>query len=77
MTLYEFNILNDDDQYQTVWDNGTYLDSVTSEGIKMALYAIEQFFVEVQYDSENNKIIGLKSFKHGQLMDKYSGDITF
>jgi len=36
MTLYEFNILNDNNQYQAVWDNGTFIDSVTSEGFKMA-----------------------------------------
>jgi len=77
MTLYEFNMLNDNDQYQTVWDNGAFIDSVTSEGFKMVLYAIDKFFVEVQYDSESNRIIGLKTFKHGHLMDKYSGDNTF
>jgi len=77
MTLYEFNLLNEEDQYQSVWDNGTFIDSVTSEGFKMALYAIDKFYVEVRYDSESNKIIGLKSFKHGHSMDKYTGDITF
>ncbi|MFD0963238.1 hypothetical protein ACFQ1O_04360 [Pseudofulvibacter geojedonensis] len=77
MTLYEFNLLNESDQCQTVWDNGTYLDVVTQDGIKMVLYAIDKFFVEVHYDSESNKIVGLKSFKHGQILDKYSGDITF
>jgi len=50
MTLYEFNLLNEEDQSQTVWDNGTYIDSVTSEGFKMVLYAIDKFYVEVQYD---------------------------
>jgi len=57
--------------------NGAIIYSVTSEGFKMDLYAIDKFYVEVQYDSKSNKIIGLKSFKHGHLMDKYSGDITF
>jgi len=77
MTLYEFNLLDKENQLQTIWDNGTYLDFVSSEGFKMSLYAIDKFYVEVRYDSESNKIIGFKSFKHGHLMDKYSGDITF
>jgi len=46
-----------------VWDNGVFIDSVVSEGFKMVLYAIDKFYVEVRYDSDSNKINGLKSFK--------------
>ncbi len=77
MTLYEFNLIDKEDQCHTVWNNGTFIDSVTSGDFKMVLYAIDKFFIEVQYDSERNRIIGMKSFKHGLLIDKYSGDITF
>jgi len=55
--------------------------SNTSHSMSLIIYKINtsanKFFVEVRYDSESNKIIGLKSFKHGHLMDKYTGDITF
>jgi len=49
--LYEFNSLHKDDHYKTIWDNGAFIDSVTLEGFKMSLYAIDKFYVEVRYDS--------------------------
>jgi hypothetical protein len=39
---------------------------------KFNLYAINMFFVEVCYNSLENKISGIKSFKSGHLLDKYS-----
>ena len=39
---------------------------------KFNLYAINMFFVEVCYNSLENKISGIKSFKSGNLLDKYS-----
>ena len=36
------------------------------------LYAINMFFVEVCYNSLENKISGIKSFKSGILLDSYS-----
>ena len=33
---------------------------------------IDMFFVEVCYNSLENKIAGIKSFKSGHLLDKYS-----
>jgi len=45
-------MLNYNDQYQTVWDNGAFIDSVVPEGFKMVLYAIDKFYVEVKYTGE-------------------------
>jgi hypothetical protein len=39
---------------------------------KFNLYAINMFFVEVCYNSFENKISSIKSFKSGHLLDKYS-----
>lgn len=43
---------------------------------RFALYAIDMFFVEIEYDRINNKIIGLRSFKTDEILDKYS-DLKF
>ncbi len=72
MTLYKFNLLNEAEQYDTVFTKGTFLDSKNYGAKRFALYAIDRFFVEVEYDAPNNKIVGLKSFKTGALLDKYS-----
>ena len=72
MTLYEFNLLDINNHMETVNQQGVYLDSHITTYEKFNLYAINMFFVEVCYNSLENKISGIKSFKSGHLLDKYS-----
>ena len=72
MTLYEFNLLDINNQMETVNQQGVYLDNHITKIEKFNLYAINMFFVEVCYNSLENKISGIKSFKSGHLLDKYS-----
>jgi hypothetical protein len=71
MTLYEFNILTEDNKLKTVWDIGEFIENhISIDGIKN-LYAINKFYVEVVYDAQNNQITGVESFKTGKDLDKY------
>ena len=72
MTLYEFNLLDINNQMETVNQQGIYLDNHITKDEKFNLYAIDMFFVEVCYNSLENKISGIKSFKSGHLLDRYS-----
>lgn len=73
MTLYEFNILEQHEQHEIVLNGlGIYLDNFISGIKRYNLYAVDKFFVEIEYDSTKNKIVGLSSFKTGELLDKYS-----
>ena len=72
MTLYEFNLLDINNQMEAVNQQGVYLDNHITKDEKFNLYAINMFFVEVCYNSLENKISGIKSFKSGHLLDKYS-----
>ena len=72
MTLYEFNCLSGHKKYDTTFQKGTFLDYRIEGNIRYALYAIDMFFVEVEYDNGKNKIQNLRSFKCGELLDKYS-----
>jgi hypothetical protein len=72
MTLYEFNLLDINNQMETVNQQGIYLDNQITEYEKFNLYAINMFFVEVCYSSLENKISGIKSFKSGKLLNRYS-----
>ena len=72
MTLYEFNLLDINNQMETVNQQGVYLDNHITKNEKFNLYAINMFFVEVRYNSLENKISGIKSFKSGHLLDRYS-----
>ena len=62
MTLYEFKLLNEDDQLTVVWDKGIFLQNYISETEKINCYAIEMFFVEVVYDDKANNIIKNRPF---------------
>jgi hypothetical protein len=72
MTLYDFNLLELNCKMEVVNERGIYLDNYITKYEKFNLYAINMFFVEVCYNSLENKISGIKSFKSGHLLDKYS-----
>jgi hypothetical protein len=72
MTLYEFNGLDLNNQMETVNQRGIYLDNHITKTEKFNLYAINMFFVEVCYNSIENSIVEIKSFKSGHLLDRYS-----
>jgi hypothetical protein len=57
---------------EAVNQQGVYLDNHITKDEKFNLYAIDMFFVEVCYNSLENKISGIKSFKSGHLLDRYS-----
>ena len=75
MKLYEFSRLTEAEQYNVVWDIGTLVDQYFKGDVVMNLYAINEFFVEVYYVRDTNKIIYKKHFKQGELLDKYLNKI--
>lgn len=71
MKLYEFLMLSDELQYQTVWESGVHVDNIVYDRIHHQLYALNDFFVEIHYSVPDNKIIGKLAFKSGEPMEKY------
>lgn len=71
MKLYDYIVLPEEEQFNAVWNNGTHIDTFINGNIKINLYALNDFFVEVYYDEKLNKIIDKKHFKHGHLLEKY------
>lgn len=72
LTLYEFNQLPDQEQYNIVFNYGTFIMHYFENYRKFSLYAVDQFFVEVEYCSNENRIVGKNSFKTGKELLKYS-----
>jgi hypothetical protein len=72
MTLYNFNVLELNEKMQVVNQQGNYLDNFITDDLNFNLYAIDMFFVEVEYNKQLNEITNIKSFKGGYLLDKYS-----
>ena len=68
MTLYQYKMLSEDEQYDTVFAKGKFLDIVIEGNSKYVLYALDMFFVEVIWDNEKDEIIGLGQFKEGNSL---------
>lgn len=75
ITLYEFLALKDQEQYDLVFTEGVFIDYKIEDNKRFALYAIEMFFVEVEYDNLNNTIKNKIAFKTGRILEKYSFSI--
>ncbi|MDV7138237.1 hypothetical protein R3X28_05085 [Maribacter sp. TH_r10] len=75
MGLYEYMMLSDTEQWSDLWENGTFLTHHIEADKKYALYALYDFFVEVELHCRTDKIIGKNHFKTGKLLDRYAGSI--
>ena len=75
MKLYEFCRLTEVEQFNTVWNIGKLVDQYINDNIAINLYAINDFYCEVYYDMNTNKILYKKHFKQGELLDKYLNKI--
>ncbi|MNK07684.1 hypothetical protein D3C87_256010 [compost metagenome] len=71
MKLYDYKKLNEEDQYQILWDNGILIDACIEGHIKKILYAVDNFYIELWCHTLTNKIIWKLSFKQGPLLEKY------
>lgn len=68
-------MLDEAEQWNNLWQNGTFLTHRIELDKKFSLYALYDFFVEVEMDIKTNKIIGKMHFKEGKTLDKYAGSI--
>ena len=68
LTLYDFNVMDERAQAEAVFTEGVYVDDRDEEGLKVQLYRLDSFYVEVFYDPVGNEIMRYRSFKSpGQL----------
>ena len=58
-------------QYQTIWEIGRHIGMAEQGNILYLLYAIDDFYVELQYSRRNNAFIGKMQFKQSDALDKY------
>lgn len=72
MKMNDFDILTEDRQFDLVRRYGTLLHRIKYPGVKTSLYDLERFFVEISYETETNRVIGIESFVDGLLLSRYS-----
>ena len=69
LTLYDFNEMDEYAQSEAVFRVGFYVDDRDEDGLKVQLYRLDSFYVEVYYDPKENKITRYRSFESpGQLV---------
>jgi hypothetical protein len=71
MKLYNFLRLSEVEQYDAVWSLGVHVDTFIKDHIAINLYVINDFYCEVCYCMNTNKILYKKTFKQGELLEKY------
>lgn len=75
MSLYEFNLLDNNQlKAEAVWQDGVYIATRTSPlhlDVKILLYQLPKFYVEVFYHEERNEILRLLSFSSVDNLEPY------
>jgi len=56
---------------------GNFLGDREENGLRVQLYSIDTFYVEVFYDGTANKIVRLRAFKSTNLLTPYLAHIKF
>lgn len=62
LSFFEFTQLLQEEQYEVAFIDGEFVCVYEKADLKIVLYKLYTFFVEVAYNSEDNKIVGLTSF---------------
>ncbi len=75
MTLYNFYALKTEEQRKAVQEKGVYLMSRNEGGIKILLFALDGFYVEVYYDNTIKTILPIRSFRTTELLYPYLNQI--
>lgn len=60
-----------DEKAQLLWDSGEFLLSNKTTNAATNLYSFSDFYVEVIYSNELNKIIDIKTFKNDTRLEPY------
>ena len=76
MTLYQFNSLDDLEQWETMLNHGVIIGSRIDESYRIELYQIFSFYIELYYHIENDVLHRLRSFSNTECLDAYLSQFT-
>lgn len=75
MTLYEFLLLNEDQKYDAMSEYGVLVGDRKEGQHGFLLYQLDSFYVEGQFDINENKILSIKSFSSDVPLSPYLDEI--
>ena len=76
MTLYQFNLLNEIQQAEMLWENGVHIGEREEGEHTIVLYQIDGFYVEVFYHRGLNEIKRFRSFSSVDQLMPYTDKIS-
>lgn len=76
MTLYEYKLLKDHDQYQELWQSGEHISERDEDEYRYVLYQMFSFYVELKYDKVENEIVAKKVFSTTTQLEPYLNKIN-
>lgn len=71
MTLYEYLLLRPEEQASATWQHGAFIAVADKGALKVLLYQIDSFYVEVYYNCKLGRIEELRSFDSTDQLDPY------
>lgn len=71
ITLYEYKRLPEKKQHEILHNEGDFIEVVTIGKERYVLFGLSNFYVELTYDINDNAVTRLRSFRQGELLEKY------
>ena len=71
MTMYDFQLLPEQLQIETLYRNGVYIGKQKRKLSIILLYQLESFYVEVFYRKYRSHVKHLHCFESTELLDPY------
>ncbi len=75
MTLYEFNLLSENQQTEVVWNEGDFVTDRQENGYSILLYQLYSFYVEIKYFTKANDFLVYRSFSNIDQLEPYLEEI--
>jgi hypothetical protein len=71
LSLPEFNVLPNPEKLNYIVEKGRFIINNTDKGFLIALYATEQFFVKIWYDTRIDTVHQIEAYRTAAVADAF------
>lgn len=71
MTINQFDVLTEEQQGNVLWEKGVHIATKETLDHTLAIYQIDNFYVEVYYDWSSNYVKRFRSFDSPSRLQSY------
>ena len=69
--LYEFNSLNNNEKHEAIMEYAVQVGERFDDNYGIMLYQFDNFYVELFFDADGNKIKRFRGFENDELLSPY------